>query len=215
MSDSDFEEVIFNSSGLFVFAFASETWNFEWGNFLSSIGVSHALFKDRFDLWYRDGVYGFGDAAALVGYMKSKRKSFGPMITLGLSKGSWAALKFGKLAEVDRVIAISVNSGCGKSLDEFPPRWHHRLEYSELSADLKPLYEVGKNPYVHAYVSDGNGLPTEAPEIDRIMAQRINADKITFIPGYTHGGENNLARGIRNNGILKQEILELCKRRTS
>jgi hypothetical protein len=53
------------------------------------------------------------------------------------------------------------------------------------------------------------GIISESPEVDRIMAQRINADEITFIAGYTHGGQTNLGIGIRDNGALKNELLGL------
>jgi len=201
----DFAEFELSGDSL-VFAFAAELFpRLEWGNFLTSLNLSHILFRDSGYNWYSD-MYGIGGVKQVVEYMQAKRQKYSKLLTLGLSKGSWAALKFGKLAQVDRVIAISPNTGVGKNVwMDFPPEWHYRLVHDHdvlLIDDLKPLYASDPIPYIHAYISDGDGC-----ELDRTMAERVRAHEITCIPGYTHGLSTGVAFAIRDNGILREELL--------
>jgi hypothetical protein len=187
-----------------VFAFASENdHRFEWGHFLSSIGVAHVLLRDAADNWYTD------DVPAISWRLRMKKT--GDSVALGLSKGGYAALKFAKLADIPKVIAISPVTGNGFLVgQEFPEGIRDRVTIHPrfVIDDIKVMYADGNNPFVSCYITDGTGGQNEAPEVDRIMAERINPDRLVFVPGYSHGGPNNLARGMRDNGMLQQVLLE-------
>ncbi len=210
-TSSDFSEFVL-SDGVFVFVFGSDHFpRFEWGNFLTSLNASHALFRDSFEHWWNDGVHGLGDQNALIEYMKSKKRDYHTTMTLGTSKGSWAALKFGKLAEVDKVIAISPFTGCGEQVyQDFPPDCWKYLEHDHGVIpidDLKPLYAADPIPHVHVYLTDGEGPnPTI---VDRTMAERVRAHEITLIPGHTHGAHDShpgVASVVRGEGHIKRII---------
>ncbi len=207
----DFSEHVL-SEGCLVFVFGSDFFpRLEWGNFLTGLNVSHVLFRDSFGHFFNEGIYGLGDIDALVAYMKSKKNDFKTTITLGTSLGSWAALKFGKLAEVDKVIAISPFTGCGEQVyDDFPHDCWKYIEHDHNVmpiTDLKPMYAADPIPYIYAFVTDGEGPnPTI---VDRTMAERVRAHEITLIPGHTHGahdGHPGVASVVRSEGHIKRII---------
>lgn len=198
---ADFEDHSEGGSGPIVFAFASENdFRFEWGHFLQSVGVPHVLFRDSIDRWYMYGVDGIGDVAAVINFIRPKcfqRKS----IAMGLSKGGHGALRYAKLAGLDEVIAISPVTVVGSAgYEDFEPHWHDRVgrNLPFHIEDLKPIYAKGPNPKVSMFISNGQGC-----ELDQGMAVRLGHGTITFIPNYDHGGRNNLAVAMRDNGMLK------------
>ena len=182
-----------------ILAFASEP-RFEWESMLASWGIAHVLFRDSTDQWYSSGIPGLGDVSYVVQYLRALDRQW-PCIALGLSRGAYAAMKFAKLAEIERVIAVSPVTGCGEYIEpEFSPEWRHRVEHirSFPIDDLKPLYVDGWSPHVQAFISDGDGA-----ELDRQMCERIGLTDITFVPGYTH---SDLARGMRDNGMMVKVV---------
>jgi hypothetical protein len=199
----DFEEHL-EGNGPLVFAFASENHGgpfFEWGNFLQRLGVPHVLIRDSSDRWYSGGIAGLGDQKTVARYMRLLALNHETSIALGLSKGAYASLKFGKLAPVSRIIAMSPVTGVGDTAyPDFAPHWHHRIvPSSEFNIeDLKPLYENGPRPEIKIFIGDGDGT-----ELDRTMAERLGIRDITLVSGYDHGGQNSVAKAMRDNGMLE------------
>lgn len=202
----DFEEHLEPTrKGPLVFAFASENdHRFEWGHYLDQVNVPHVMFRDGSDQWYAYGCAGIGDMDTMVKHLSLVAKIINPnCIALGLSKGAYAALRFAKLAKIPRVIAICPVTGCGEYAKiDFPQHWWHRIEHTRPFPieDLKPLYTHGFIPTVKAFISDGDGT-----ELDRQMCERIGIADINFIPGFSH---SNLARGMRDDGMLDKLIVE-------
>ncbi len=192
--------------GPLVFAFASENdFRFEWGHYLDHINVPHVLFRDSYDQLYTDGVAGIGGIDRVVDYIRLKVISYTTSIALGLSKGGYAALRFGKLSGVTRIIAISPLTGTGKDLHpDFPVHLHHRVAHDDrfILPDLKPFFADLDSFNVEAFISNG-----ESCDMDYTMVSRLGIKNITLIPGYSHGGVNNLAKGMRDNGMLDKLIL--------
>lgn len=198
----DFHEHLVEGDSI-VFAFASENdFRFEWGNFLESIGVPHVLFRDCPGMWYMNGVSGLGSVSDVVDYIKQKSINK-HSISLGLSKGGHAALRYGKMASIDMVIAISPVTVVDSGYDDFEVELHSRVNRSlpfQID-DLKPLFSSGPYPEIYMYFSDGHGC-----ELDRRMIERLGVGNVFFVPGFNHGGIPNLATTLRDNGVLNNLI---------
>lgn len=179
--------------------------HFEFGRTLRGIGLSYVLLRDSRERWYLDGVEGIGDEASVAAYIGLLGSRYDRLLTVGLSSGAFAALKFGWLARVDEVIAMSPLTAIGTvAVAEFGPDWAHRVnlppEYGlGESLDVAPFYTAADRPYVRAFVSDGEGT-----ELDRRMAERIGSDEITLIPGCSHA---RLARRMIETGQLQKALL--------
>jgi len=182
-----------------VVAFAGGPLNqYQFGRVLEKLHVPHILLKDSSQQHYRNGILGID--GQIHSYILRKKVGFERVVTVGVSSGSYAALKYGLLAYVDAVIAISPSTGRSeKTADDFPPEYRNQIidpDFPDL--DLKHLYRNWKNirPRVHAFISDGQGC-----ELDRGMCERIGITDITVVPGYTHA---ELARGMRDKGMFKE-----------
>lgn len=200
----DYKEKLFINGDICVVAFAGDSQKeFEFGNLLSTCGVSYVLFRDSNTKWYQNGVAGIGDRAETVKYIWRLKEEY-YVKTIGVSNGAYGALFYGQLAGVDEVIAISPVTG--KEADDFDPKWHSRIlplpGYVDPSPceDLRRHYRDGAIPYCRAFVSDGDGT-----ELDYQMAARIGLTDITVIPGFGHSA---LAKHMRDTGMLERLIKE-------
>jgi len=104
---------------------------------------------------------------------------------------------------VGRIALESPVTGCGDYIkNDFPSHWWHRIEHIRPFPieDLKCYYSNGFIPQVKAFISDGDGA-----ELDRKMCERIGITDINLVPGFTH---SNLARGMRDNGMVDKLIAE-------
>jgi len=182
-----------------VIAFASEDQTkFQWGRYLTKIGVSHVLIRDSLRRWYQDGVESHPGRDALISYVRGFRLRGHHVTTLGLSAGAYAALLYGRLAGVHRIIAISPVTGA--RAEDFDPRWAHRFVRSPGDPeveDLRPLFVNGHRALhgITAFVTDGPD-----GDLDHHMAARVGIADIRLVPGYDHA---TLARGVRDNGMLE------------
>lgn len=196
-------------SPICVVAFASSGANrngvpvFEWKRTLDSLGVSYILLRDSADRWYKDGVNGIGDQIAVANYINDRTGLLYPnTICLGLSSGAYAAILFGALADVGRVIAISpVTVLGGNAAADFRPEWAHRVQ-SAHSVDLRTRMRMPLGewtcPAFRAFVSDGDGA-----ELDARMCELVGVTP-TLIPGQTHAG---LARHMVDTGLVQKLIM--------
>lgn len=186
-----------------VFAFASgDCTKFEWQGTLDRLEVDYILFRDHTDRWYTQGVAGIGILGIVVNYIRLVSFQYNRCFTLGLSKGAYAALKYGYLAKIKEIIAISPVTGLSyETYSDFDPRWHHRLEHVRTDykiEDLKPLFRShAHEPIVHAFISDGDGA-----ELDYKMCTRIGVEP-TLIPGYSHEA---LGAAVRDRGLVEEII---------
>ena len=192
-----------NHSKICVFAFASgDCAKFEWKDTLDRLGVNYILFRDHTDRWYTQGVAGVGNVSVTVNYMRLVSFQYSRCLTLGLSKGAYAALMYGYLAKIREIIAISPVTGLSyETYPDFDPKWHHRLEHVRTDYkvdDLKPLFRSNTyEPMVHAFISDGDGA-----ELDHTMCTRIGVEPI-LIPGHTHEA---LGAVVRDTGMVDKII---------
>jgi hypothetical protein len=184
-------------TGPLIVAFASEDMKqFQWGRALSRLGVPHVLVRDSLRRWYQDGAFPHAGRDTLVSYIRGFRLRGHRVITLGASAGAYGALMYGKLAEVDRIIAVSPVTGIYG--EDFPERWRHRFVRSPGDPeveDLRGLFAQGSWVETAAYATDGPDC-----ELDGYMADRIGVPTVV-IPGYDHA---TLARGMRDNGTIER-----------
>ena len=192
----------FYETPLCVVAFASDGGrsiipdvpDYEFGNYLATLGCSFVLMRDTPDRWYTQGIEGIGDNEAVAGYISDLTKRYKKVITTGVSFGAYGALMYGQMAPVDEIVAISPLTVIGAAAEaELEPQWHHRIA-SDKSLDLKPLFSGGPLTDVKIFVSDGEGT-----ELDMWMAKRLGINPVTLIRGHSHGG---LARYMRDNGFF-------------
>jgi hypothetical protein len=187
MPELDYQEVRVPSQTC-VLAFASGgNDRFEWGPTLRAMGVSHVLFRDLTKHDYLQGVQGIGGPEAMRDYIEHLMGVYPRVLCMGLSSGSYGALLYGELAQVDELIMIS-------PLTTAPEGG---------VADLKPrIPEDGPTPRSRAFYSDGEG--THGFISDRDMALRVGIWDVTLVPGVSHSA---LARLMRDNGMIRKLIV--------
>lgn len=190
-----------NNSPVCVFAFASgDGTKFEWKETLEQSEVDYILFRDHMDRWYTEGIADLGDMKTSINYIRLVSFQYDRCLTLGLSKGAYAALRYGYLARIREIIAISPVTGLSyEAYPDFEPKWHYRLEHVRTDYkvdDLKPLFASNQfQPLVHAFISDGDGA-----ELDYRMCTRIGVEP-TLVPGYSH---EKLGAALRDNGVIQE-----------
>jgi hypothetical protein len=200
----NYEEHLFDTP-LCVVAFASDGGrsiipdvpDYEFGNYLATLGCSYVLMRDTPDRWYTQGIEGIGDSWAVAKYIYDLRQTYDKVMTTGVSFGAYGALMYGAMAPADEIVAISPLTAIGAAAEaELEPKWHHRIK-SDKSLDLKPLFSMdGHVTNVKIFVSDGEGA-----ELDLWMAERLGINPVTMIRGHSHGG---LARWMRDNGFFEE-----------
>lgn len=200
----DFSEHLIDSD-IIVFAFASRRdefsqgiSDFEFGNTLRFLGMSHVLFRDLSERGYQEGIHGIGSVEDTVRYISGLARRYRRAVCLGLSMGANGALFYGQqaLRSSDEIIAISPLTGGGEKVKQEFPQEQWRFFADTPEHDLKPLFPGGPIPRTIAYISDGDGTLT-----DRRMAERIGIADIRLIPGFAHG---DLARSMRDMGMFKE-----------
>lgn len=189
-----------HGSSIVVIAFSSQPHRYEWGGFLSRIGVKHVLVRDETDNWYQDGISGMGDHPdECINWLHRLDKEKLRVIYLGLSAGGYAALLFNAYTKPHRTVAISPATGSGK-LPDFDSKWDHRLNGRpnfRPVADLASIYINQNVDNVRTIISDGEGT-----ELDRQMCTRIGSSPFV-IPGFGHVG---IARYVATSGYLESLI---------
>lgn len=189
---SDFFEHVLPGAERTIVAFAGGPQNvFQFGRTLNRINASYVLLRDTSQRYYVDGVLGIGGRDQMIAYLRALPN----VTTIGVSSGSYAALLYGQIALVQRMLAISPLTG--RDVDDFDPKWHSQI-VDPNQPDIPDLRQFflpgGPVPVTTAFVSDG-----EATELDRQMATRIAIPHIVTIRGYAH---RHLAQGMRDRGML-------------
>lgn len=196
----DYEEHLYaRDPDRIVIAFAGGPQNvYQWHRSLKALGWSHVLMRDSTQHYHSNGVAGIGDRAAVIDYIRSLQL-YAAVTTVGVSSGAYAALLYGQLAPVSRVVAISPLTG--REVDDFAPEWHSQIidPAQPHMDDLRKYFPEGPRPHIRAFISDSHPTCT----LDRQMCTRINIkdQDITLIPGFEHG---ELARGMRDMGMFKE-----------
>lgn len=179
-----------------IVAFAASQDVFQFGRLLERLELPHVLMRDSSLRWYQDGIAGIGDRAAVAAYLRDLAHGY-HVKTIGASSGAYAALLYGKLAQIHEIIAISPVTTITE-ISDIPAHWHHRLAPNHPFAidDLKMVFADGTNPPVRAFVTDD--------DLDVHMVRRLGIEP-TLISGHQH---STLARHMRDCGLLATLLKE-------
>lgn len=202
-----------------IFDFAGRLHKFEA---LSGQSVNRILVRDPANLWYHHGVPGLGhdvhSVARALGRLIAQLKP-ASITTLGQSMGAYAAVMFGALLNVDRVLAFGPMSYFRSNwarrdgdtrwlrvmewLDRFPPR----QRYDDLPA---LLVSMSQRPAVHLVFGTGAETdPTEANH-DALHAARfgmVDGIEIQTIPESGHTVVEWLIKNKQIDRILADRLL--------
>lgn len=113
---------------------------FEFLNFLNKNFEKYNkhFYIDIHQVWYHKGIVGLStNIEETVIYFKSQIKKYKNVIFLGISAGGYAAILFGSLLNVQKVIAI------------VPQTYLHGEEFDERYTDLQPFLNKKTNYYIY------------------------------------------------------------------
>lgn len=175
--------------------------HFDFVNFLNSLEVDYVLLRDPELFWYQKGIPDIGSVPEVVNYVKNLVSKYDRVITLGVSMGGFAALLFGYMAGVIKIIAISPQTFTGsRVLSEFSDGQPSHFGDLHVTGDFCDIRDH-ENSQTEAicYVSDKDGT-----KYDLRYAQRLKHPKIVLIPGQSHAG---LAKYMRDTGLLREILI--------
>lgn len=190
----DYEINIVSGRRRVIVAFAGgDQDKFQFKVTLKRLGVAYVLFRDSTQRYYHKGINGIGGREHVLDFLRQLKLNW-EVTTVGVSSGAYAALLYGQLAPVHKMIAISPLTG--RDVDDFDPRWHAQIIDPNIDPipDLRQFFKQGPVPDTVAFVSNG-----EATELDVQMSTRIGITKIALVPGFAHG---KLAQGMRDMGLF-------------
>lgn len=179
---------------------------FEFKKFLQKNVDCHFIYlKDTKQAWYQRGVVGLGDTIPeVVQSLKNiiKNINYSKTITLGSSMGGYAALLFGKLLEVDKILA-------------FVPQTFISQKDLRTQGDLRFIGPIdamhASTQVIHDDLSKfvyKDGQVTIVYGKDELI-DKIHADKIRNATLEPYEGGHCVVKTLRDKGILIKIIQNL------
>ena len=184
---------------------------FEFNNFLKQYkNLSKVFIRDINQAWYHKGLTGISEEiATTLDYIKqiTKEKTYTKIIFIGNSAGGYAALLFGNLLNINKVIAFAPQTFINRKnrllYQDF--RWKKQIraiyDYKNSTPayyDLKKVLKNNSNTQNTIYFDSNDKL-------DKVNAQRLSSLENTNIIDLKLG-KHNLIKAIRDNGLLKKII---------
>lgn len=189
---------------------------FEFLQMTSNYPIKRIFLRDRKRVWYHEGIPELGNSIdavadslrAIIAEQQVQR-----VVTLGTSAGGYAALLFGYLLNVDRVVAFGPQTALSlfarlrsgdfrfsKRVRQNYRKLYDSPGYNRHYADLSKLFRTRsvKTKFEIYY--------STAYRVDRGHALRMKQFKNVTLHGYPKGG-HGIAKHFRNTGRLKP-ILE-------
>jgi hypothetical protein len=202
-------------SDVLLFAFggiAGGLWlPFEFVNSTAPLGVKTVFVRDVMQSWYHRGVVGVGDDIDSVArHLADLARDSGAerTVAVGNSAGGYAALLFGRLAELDEAHAFSPQAFVSPSLRQVHAdhRWEPELSDLRHSGRLHPGYadlrhvlsDPGRTSF-HVYYS-------AAEPLDVAHAEHLAGLDGVTLHVFENGG-HMLIKSLRDSGRL-QSMLE-------
>jgi len=170
-----------------------------------NFNIHYIFIKDRFQVWYSNGIYGIGNSIdECIPNLKEiiSNINYSKIITCGASMGAYAALVFGKLLNVDHILAFSPQTFLDKKTRTFykDNRWQknfneiyklNKLKYSDLSKiDFSTIKKV------ELFVGKDSKL-------DQIHISRLQGSEKGNIRLIIVKGGHIIVKGLRDSGDLK------------
>ena len=179
---------------------------FEFKKFLQKSVDCHFIYlKDTKQAWYQRGVVGIGDTIPeVVQSLKNiiKNINYSKIITLGSSMGGYAALLFGKLLEVDKILAFVPQT----FISQKDLRTHGDLRFIDpidaMHASTRVIYDdLSKFDYKDGQVTIVYGKDE--------LIDKVHADKIRNATLESYEGGHCVVKTLRDKGILIKIIQNL------
>lgn len=202
-----------NSNWPTIVSFAGLGDQFQFKATLANLDVNIIYLRDLKHNWYVNGVVGVGDdVEGVAGFLRARLKELGTskVITMGASAGGFAAILYGSLLGVHRIIAFSPQT--------FMDRFHRTIYYDYRWKDrFQQIYAGNRSnrPFldlkriVRNYKGKVALFYDKKHRLDNIHARRIKGRNIECFP--SAGGGHNLVKELRSVGKLEEYLEEVIK----
>jgi tetratricopeptide (TPR) repeat protein len=178
---------------------------FIFRNFLGDYGTVDKLFvRDLSYSWYLRGISGVSTSVATTAaYLERELAGYERTVFIGCSAGAMAAILYGHLLGVDKVIAFAPQTVVSerKPRELMDQRWEQRL--------IKLRREVEDSQYLDLTCLRPLNVPVDiyyplGIELDRVHAESLSGDAVTHLP--QPGDSHLIALDMRDRGLLRPII---------
>ncbi|SHE88416.1 Uncharacterised protein family (UPF0227) [Psychroflexus salarius] len=180
---------------------------FEFKNILIKYNCDQAFIIDPNQSWYQDGINSKPNFESLKSEIENIIRDYKKVIFIGNSMGGFAAIMFGALLNVDRVISFSPQTFISRYRRAYygDKRWSDQINsiVSKNYLNLKRLLlkTKSKNSTIYSiYYSTTDKL-------DKIHSERLSKLKSCNLYSYSFGG-HNLVKSLKDKGILTEILNE-------
>ncbi len=168
-----------------------------------NFNIHYIFIKDRYQVWYSNGIFGIGNSIdECIPKLKNiiNNINYSKIITCGASMGAYGALIFGKLLNVDQILAFSPQIFLDKNTRKIykDNRWEknfndiyklNKLKYSDLS---KIDFSNIKN--IELFV----GKESKLDQIHILQLKKKENMNLTIV-----NGGHIIVKGLKESGDLK------------
>ncbi len=185
---------------------------FEFFNSISDIDCDKVYLRDFKQAWYQKGVDNQIDSIIKVNeYLGEiiKTKKYEKVCFMGNSMGGYAAILFGTMLNVDKVISFSPQSYINK-WNRFrfsDKRWQNQISSIYNYENKKPEY-FDLNHYLKKnkpYKTQINIFYSSNHQLDKKHAERLKKRNNITLHSFTDGG-HEVVKKLRDSGELKSLI---------
>jgi len=180
---------------------------FEFKKILSSYkNYNQYFFRDKNQSWYHHGLEGIANNIdEFIENLKLITTSYDKVIFIGNSMGGYAAVLFGVLLKVDKIIAFSPQTFIDKYRRIFyqDNRWSKQINKVYKLNTNSQYFNLKKVMKNSNYDSKIKIFYSSSDRLDEIHVNRIKKLKNVKVLSYKVGG-HNLVRELRGNNTLSQ-----------
>jgi len=168
-----------------------------------NFNIHYIFIKDRYQVWYSNGIFGIGNSIdECIPKLKNiiNNINYSKIITCGASMGAYGALIFGKLLNVDQILAFSPQIFLDKNTRKIykDNRWEknfndiyklNKLKYSDLSKiDFSNIKKI------ELFV----GKESKLDQIHILQLKKKENMNLTIV-----NGGHIIVKGLKESGDLK------------
>lgn len=177
---------------------------FEFQNILKKYNCHQVFIRDSKQAWYQNGVMGYESIEILKAKLETITNGYPNVIFIGNSMGGFAAIMFGVLLNITKVIAFSPQTFIDR-LRRWrygDKRWSTQIKEVHLSkinkkTNLKNIIRITNHTtIINVYYSNSDKL-------DKVHAERLNLLENVVLNSYNYGGHNLIKEMRANNELLK------------
>jgi hypothetical protein len=185
---------------------------FEFYNSIKDINCDKIFLRDFHQSWYQKGVDdNINNIDKLIVFLSNETNTYKKVCFLGNSMGGYAALLFGNILKVNKILAFAPQTFIDKTnrLLNLDFRWKKELKNVFDSSykrseffDLKKYFISTKNQFKNAEI-----FYCPSHRLDRVHAERLK-----MLPNVSlrmiKEGNHAIVKTLRDNGELKKIILK-------